>query len=110
MFLLRSHDPATYARPEDARPARATARPLMRDAEPLSPRVPVSTLSTSQAESEADRPEEDMTDEAFRAELRALRSSPEIPRRLSKRNARRLAAKGRLPVAHPPDGADAAEA
>jgi len=46
-------------------------------------------------------PEEDMDDATFRAELRQLRSSPEIPRHLSKRNARRLAARGRLPAAHP---------
>jgi hypothetical protein len=63
-------------------------------------------LSTSQAapeeaEPDDDMPEEDMDDATFRAELRKLRSSPEIPRHLSKRNARRLAAKGRLPAMHP---------
>jgi hypothetical protein len=91
MFLLRSHDPATYAPPP--RPSGITP-------------VLVSTLSTSQAgpeqaAREEAAPEDDMDDATFRAELRQLRSSPEIPRHLSKRNARRLAAKGRLPAAHP---------
>lgn len=108
MFLLRAHDPATYApRPTGAalpapRPSSPTSLPTASPhATRDSARVLVSTLSTSQNPPDEDDPEEDMDDETFRAELRKLRGSPEIPRRLSKRNARRLAAKGRLPAAHP---------
>jgi hypothetical protein len=98
MFLLRSHDPATYGvaamRAEEPRPA---ARPAMRPSRPATPTAMVrtapalvSTLSTSHAD-----PDEDMNDETFRAELRKLRGSPALPQPLSKRAARRLAAKGR---------------
>ena len=115
MFLLRAHDPETYG----AVPARADSErnqlpgegrgpvsgrsqlgPGLRRgtpiADPQSSRVLVSTSSTSQAVDD-----EDMDDETFRAELRKLRGSPPLPRHLSKRNARRLAAKGRLPSAYP---------
>jgi hypothetical protein len=110
MFLLRSHDPDTYAPPprpaQTARPAAGSSRPARPPAAPRIPPVLVSTLSTSHAAPEEDMaeddlPEEEMDGETFRAELRKLRSSPEIPQRLSKRSARRLAAKGRLHVAHP---------
>ncbi len=121
MFLLRAHDPATYAPPPPPRAARPianpfpdfprmpSARPAAPPAAPAFPRDLASTLSTSPSApgglSDEDlallASEEGMDDETFRAELRKLRSSPEIPRRLSKRNARRLAAKGRLPAAHP---------
>jgi hypothetical protein len=119
MFLLRSHDPATYARPEETRTVRARANPCPDPSTPpaaslrinfgeaegrgtvdptaaRSSGVSVSTSSTSPAGAA-----EEMTDEDFRAELRTLRSSPELPRHLSKRNARRLAAKGRLPLVQP---------
>jgi hypothetical protein len=105
MFLLRSHDPATYAPPPRpsgaARPAAGASRGAPGHAAAKIPPVLVPTLSTSEAKPAEEPGEEDMDDETFRAQLRDLRSSPEIPRRLSKRNARRLAAKGRLPVAHP---------
>jgi hypothetical protein len=113
MFLLRSHDPDTYARPDrpaqhpaqSARPAAGSSR-TAQDLAPRTPRFGVNFVSTSEVAPEqngpeANTPEDDMDDETFRAELRKLRGSPELPRRLSKRNARRLAAKGRLPAAHP---------
>lgn len=116
MFLLRAHDPATYARPPEPRAARTIANPFpdfpRRATAPMpapafSPDL-ASTLSTSPASpnalSERDlellEMEEAMDDESFHAELRKLRGGPQIPQRLSKRNARRLAAKGRLPAAH----------
>lgn len=108
MFLLRAHDPAIYGRADEARPAGKSRSPAgageqaVQSAEPRAPRVLVSTSSTSQTVDESeDMPEGDMDDTRFRAELLKLRGSPPIPKRLSKRNARRLAAKGRLPIALP---------
>ena len=102
MFLLRSHDPKTYGRPEEPRAARSprpTAilppRPAERDAQPrISPAL-VSTLSTSPAGVEEELIDEDIDDETFRAELRAYRGG-EIPTSFGKRAARRRAAKARL--------------
>lgn len=83
MFLLRSHDRATYA--NDAPAARKPVR---------SAPVLVSTLSTSEAEPE-ETEEPDLNDpEVFRAAVRELRS-PALVHHTSKRNARRLAAKAR---------------
>jgi len=126
MFLLRSHDPATYGNASGQADSTTKERPYSGEGRsPVSGRsqldpdlrrsthsvdsidqpqptrncgtrvspVLAQTLSTSHHE-----PEEDMDDETFRAELRKLRGSPELPRPLSKRAARRLAAKGRLPV------------
>lgn len=104
MFMLRAHDPATYAPPPrpspSIRPAALTRRIASPEAGPDIAPVLASTLSTSPGRSEAAL-EADMDDETFRAELRKLRGAPEIPRGLSKRNARRLAARGRLPAALP---------
>jgi len=105
MFLLRAHDPETYgtasARPapraEEPRPAAASPRRAIADCGTRTSPVLAQTLSTSSADIE-----EDMDDETFRAELRKLRGSPEIPRPLSKRAARRLAARGRLPAMRTP--------
>jgi hypothetical protein len=83
MFLLRSHDRATYANGAPAAPKPVRSAPVL-----------VSTLSTSQAVTQ--EPEDDLDDpQVFRAALRELRSQPPV-QRLSKRNARRLAAKARL--------------
>lgn len=103
MFLLRSHDPDTYGRGESPRPARQVPGGgrgpvgigLTQNAAPRFFPALASTSSTSQVETEEDVPEEDMDDEAFRAELRAYRGG-EIPPSFSKRAARRRAAKARL--------------
>lgn len=86
MFLLRSHDRATYANdaPAPRKPTRSAP-------------VLVSTLSTLQEHESAkeDEIEDDLNDpEVFRAAVRELRS-PKLIHHTSKRNARRLAAKAR---------------
>jgi hypothetical protein len=99
MFLLRAHDPDTYARPPaPARPApRSSVRTAAAHRENRVSPDGASTLSTSQDDEELQDAFEAYDFERRRTKLRALRDYPGPPRPLSKRAARRLAAKGRVP-------------
>jgi hypothetical protein len=105
MFLLKALDPETYARTPDARPTPSRARPAIvstlstsGDRDPVAAHpASVSTSSTALETAEA---EEEMSDVEFRMRLRELRGGPELPSTLSKRNARRLAARQRAANAH----------